>query len=211
MLMIPVLVRRNSVSLYPSIFHLHHINKGRSVCDPDADAVFQSCDGVLFRVHKQYLHHACGGFPPAELPTYDEVVSLTEVAKVLELLFAFVYPRRHPFLDGLDAMTLFALAEAVEKYEVFAGMGICLIRMKCVDLRYDHYLTSCPLCFVYREQVAHHPILVLNYAARHGYSKVMDEAAYLTVGLSLKTIAQSMDIDILKAWVRPTIPTHSRC
>lgn len=50
---------------------------------------------------------------------------LTESAKVLGILFQFVYPMRQPVLSGLQLDTLLALAEAVQKYQVFSAMNGC--------------------------------------------------------------------------------------
>jgi len=61
-------------------------------------------------------------------------VQLTESGKTLELLFAFVYPKRHPDLDNEDFQTVIELAEAVGKYEVYSAMCACNTRLKCVSL-----------------------------------------------------------------------------
>jgi hypothetical protein len=51
---------------------------------------------------------------------------------VLELLFQFIYPSRHPGLSDLKFCTLAMITEAAEKYEVFAAMNICEVRMRYV-------------------------------------------------------------------------------
>jgi len=150
-------------------------------CDPEADVIFKSSDGVLFRIHKQNLHSTCGAFPPAKLSTFGENVSLEEAADVLELLFAFVYPRQHPLLEDLSIATLVPLAEAAEKYQVFAAMGVCFFRMK--------------------QEVAENPIQVLNYAVKHNYPDLMEQAAFLVMGLSLTVIAALMDDRVLRSWL----------
>ncbi|PPQ65714.1 hypothetical protein CVT26_000330 [Gymnopilus dilepis] len=95
----------------------------------DADITIQSSDGVLFKLNRQNLGMNTGAFPGAEIATQEEIVYLTEPAKVLEIVFQFVYPRRHPTLGDIDFDTLLRVAEAVEKYEVFAAMNICEIRL----------------------------------------------------------------------------------
>jgi hypothetical protein len=66
-----------------------------------------------------------------EFETAGEIVNLTEDAATvtLELLFQFVYPQRHPNLSDSPYEVVAPLAEAAEKYEVFAAMNICGIRM----------------------------------------------------------------------------------
>ncbi|KAG6875708.1 hypothetical protein C0992_002788, partial [Termitomyces sp. T32_za158] len=61
-----------------------------------------------------------GAFPLAEL-----------VTETLELLFAFVYPWQHPTLRSSETpfALLSKLAEAAEKYQVFAAVNICNVRM----------------------------------------------------------------------------------
>ncbi|KAF8877849.1 hypothetical protein CPB84DRAFT_1794649 [Gymnopilus junonius] len=96
----------------------------------DADITIQSSDGVLFKLHRQNLGTNTGGFPGMEISTQEEIVHLPEPAKVLEIVFQFVYPKKHPKLKGLDFGTILEVAEAVEKYEVFAAMNICEIRLQ---------------------------------------------------------------------------------
>ena len=73
-----------------------------------------------------------GAFPGPEVPTEGEPVSLTETAKVLSILFSFVYPKRHPDLEDLDFSVVAAVAEAAGKYEVFAAMIPCNVRLTYV-------------------------------------------------------------------------------
>jgi len=48
---------------------------------------------------------------------------------VLEILFQFVYPRIHPDLRENDFETVTGVAEASEKYHVYAAMNICQLRI----------------------------------------------------------------------------------
>ena len=100
------------------------------VCAPDADITFQSSDRVLFHAHRKNLETNSAAFPPAEMLVCDEFVPLSEDSTTLELLFSFMYPRRHPDLESTPCEILAPLAEAAEKYEVFAAMNICKIRMR---------------------------------------------------------------------------------
>lgn len=103
-----------------------------SVSDYDADVVFQSGDSVQFRIHRKYLDATAGGFPPVDFagPGPGEIIQLQEDSQTLELLFQFTCPNRHPILDDVAFEILTAVAEAAEKYEVYAGMNHCLHCMK---------------------------------------------------------------------------------
>jgi hypothetical protein len=100
----------------------------------DSEVTFRSTDGVLFPVRRAYLDAHTGGFPPSDFATCDEIVPLTEDSTTLELLFQFVYPKRHPDLALVPFEVLYPLTEAAEKYEVYSAMNICSIRMKYVEL-----------------------------------------------------------------------------
>ena len=94
---------------------------------------FRSCDGMLFKVHRSNLASVSEGFsPPPGTDSRDEIVPLTESGDTLELLFQFMYPRRQPDLKKMEFKQLAELAEAAEKYQVFAAMGVCNIYMRYV-------------------------------------------------------------------------------
>lgn len=101
------------------------------VNDVDADVVCRSSDGLLFHVHRKNLEVCTGGFPlEAFWAGNRRQVRLPETAEVLEILFTFIYPRQHPDLAGLRFSLLTQIADAAEKYEVFAAKNICATRMK---------------------------------------------------------------------------------
>jgi len=96
----------------------------------------QSSDGIHFKLHRKYLEAYTGALPriinersasrvwiPAELE---------EPANVLEVLFLFVYPRRHINLEHTNFEIVMAVARATEKYEVFSAMKMCERRLRCV-------------------------------------------------------------------------------
>jgi hypothetical protein len=70
---------------------------------------------------------------PAMVSGVGEVVQLVEPAAVLELLFQYMYPQRHPKLKLVEFEVLNRLAEAVEKYEVYPALEHCNIFMQCVN------------------------------------------------------------------------------
>lgn len=100
----------------------------------NADIKFQSTDGVVFNLHTALLQAHTGGFPGPEFSAQGEVVQLSEPANVLALLFDLIYPKRHLDLSETEPETVFALAEAVEKYEVFSAMFVCNARLRFVYL-----------------------------------------------------------------------------
>jgi hypothetical protein len=71
-----------------------------------------------------------GAFPLANLGTPIGVVNLTEESPVLELLFQFIYPMRHPNLSSIPFETLTDLAYTAEKYKVYSAMSICNVYMQ---------------------------------------------------------------------------------
>jgi len=50
---------------------------------------------------------------------------VTEPSSILEIVFQFMYPRRQPRIKVLDFQTILAVADAVEKYKVFAATNLC--------------------------------------------------------------------------------------
>nr|GAT54404.1 predicted protein [Mycena chlorophos] len=169
---------------------------------PDSDICFRSSDNTLFRIHSKNLETHAEGFPPTAFSAASnsrlapniagssssdpaagmEVVELTERAETLELLFQFIYPQRQPDLTTLAFPVLADLAEAAEKYQVFAALDICRIFMG--NGLQDNALT------------------VLNYAVRHDYLEIADEAAPLTVSLPLDEIGKHMHPNYMGSWLR---------
>ncbi|KAH6909321.1 hypothetical protein BKA70DRAFT_232705 [Coprinopsis sp. MPI-PUGE-AT-0042] len=139
--------------------------------DKNADIIFLSSDKlnpVRFYIHSKNLEVSTGAFPPVSIRgtqvtgdlvglTVDEPVQLPEPATVLEVLFAFMYPRQHPELEDTPFEELEPLAEAVEKYQVYPALTTCKARMK-------GFLRD-------------HPVRVGAWAARHGHTTILNEAA----------------------------------
>ncbi|KDR70506.1 hypothetical protein GALMADRAFT_127718 [Galerina marginata CBS 339.88] len=91
----------------------------------DSDIEVLSADGFIFQLHRVVLGVVTGAFPGSEMETGGEIVQLTEPAKVLEVLFAFLYPKPPPNLQGVAFEELAAVAEAAGKYEAFSAAEIC--------------------------------------------------------------------------------------
>jgi len=150
-------------------------------CAEDADVTFQSSDGVLFRIHRKNLETNAAGFPPSGFDTRNEVVPLAETSETLELLFQFMYPKRHPDLETATIEILAPLAEAAEKYEVFSALNMCKVRMK--------------------NALPQHPYEVMVYAAKHGYSQMVGEAAPLLLDTPLNDMIQKLPEHMAMPWV----------
>lgn len=113
------------------IFHIDTFLQIKTpVHSSDADVTFQSTDNILFFIHRKNIETHAGGFPPPEFETRGEVVPLTEDAATLDLLFQLIYPQPFPDLFSLPFKLLEKLAEAAEKYQVYAAMYDCNLRMK---------------------------------------------------------------------------------
>ncbi|KDR68759.1 hypothetical protein GALMADRAFT_282919, partial [Galerina marginata CBS 339.88] len=156
----------------------------------DADVTIQSSDGVQFRLHRKHLEAHTGAFPGADsakLIVSDgraDVVHLTEPAEVLEILFEFVYPQRPPDLKDLEFKVLVPLAEAVEKYEVFAAMRMCEMRL--------------------RPFIQQGPLEILLHGLKHDYPQLINEAALQLSrsGKPLDDIVENLPSDAQMAWIR---------
>ncbi|KAJ6620399.1 hypothetical protein B0H10DRAFT_1774586, partial [Mycena sp. CBHHK59/15] len=157
----------------------------------DADIAFRSSDQVIFRLHIKNLETHSDGFPPSAFcaPGSNEVVDLSEPAATLDLLFQYMYPWRQPDLNTVEFPLLADLSEAAEKYQVYSAMDICKIFMG--NGLQDNALT------------------VLNYAVRHGYRDIADEAAPLTVSLPLQEVGAHMHQMYLGSWVYTVVPSPS--
>ncbi|TDL26537.1 hypothetical protein BD410DRAFT_783588 [Rickenella mellea] len=114
----------------------------------DADIIFVSDDGVLFRVHKFVLQFGSGFFKgmmemtrdPAEA-TANEPIRIQENSKVFAMLLDIIYPDREPpALESLEFAN--EVLQAAEKYEMRkATHSICLLVMS----QQQKFLTQQPL------------------------------------------------------------------
>lgn len=85
---------------------------------------------MLFAVHRRNLDtHSEGLSAPPVTHSGSDIVDLSESSEVLDVLFQYIYPRPQPELSGLDIDILAGLAEAVEKYQIYAAMQICKAEM----------------------------------------------------------------------------------
>ncbi|KIM44436.1 hypothetical protein M413DRAFT_38665, partial [Hebeloma cylindrosporum] len=151
----------------------------------DSDVTFLSSDFVAFKLHRKYLEATTGAFPSAEFETQGELVHLTEPSNVLEVMFQFVYPRRHPRLDKQDFSTFLAIAEAVEKYEVFSAMNTC-------ETRIIGFLQKSP----------DDAPAVLAHGIKHNYPILINEAVPHLSRLPLITVLEKIPPLGVFPWIR---------
>lgn len=97
----------------------------------DSDITIKSSDDVEFKVHRKNLDMFAEGFPGEEMKlTPEESVKLSETSKTLEILFQYMYRQPQPDLSEFPFEDVSAVAEASEKYFVFAAMEVCKIHMR---------------------------------------------------------------------------------
>ncbi|KII94582.1 hypothetical protein PLICRDRAFT_184566 [Plicaturopsis crispa FD-325 SS-3] len=168
---------------------------------PGSDVTLRSSDNVLFRVHKINLEMHSEAFagaaalPPvaaddmladADAPT----VSLPETGAVLELLLQYMYLRPQPVLDSLSIgfWSVAALAEAAEKYQVYAAMQPCKVQIRS-------HLSS---LWVAGSKA---PFEILLYAIKHHHHDLVDEAAALAITTPLSKIQAALPAQWFSAWI----------
>ncbi|KAF9565913.1 hypothetical protein CPC08DRAFT_704343 [Agrocybe pediades] len=148
----------------------------------NADVTIRSSDNVLFKLHRANLSVNTGAFPGTEMNTQGEEVQLTESAEILELVFQFIYPRRHPTLQNLDFSKLLDVSEAVEKYEVFPALHTCEMRLQ--------------------EHIQEHAHEILVHAIKHDYPSLMNRASVILALSPLVPMLEQLPTDCIIPWVK---------
>ncbi|TFK67445.1 hypothetical protein BDN72DRAFT_960970 [Pluteus cervinus] len=139
-------------------------------CNDPVDVVIRSSDGQLHGTHSKNLEMYSGGFPPASLADPDQIntIELTETSEIITLMLGYVHNQRYPESDKIEFEVFKQLAEAVEKYQIYAAMEACRLHMK----------HAAPL----------HSLDALAWATRHDYMEIADLAAPQTLGLTLEKV-----------------------
>ncbi|KIM42577.1 hypothetical protein M413DRAFT_10123 [Hebeloma cylindrosporum] len=161
--------------------------------DATADITFKSSDNILFKIHSKHLQTASAVLSLGSVSMdLAETVPLSEKSDVLEVLFQFIHPPqeggnyRQPCVTEMEPNLFFRVAEAAEKYAVFAAMNVCLTWMHQVVEKY--------------------PFRVLNHSGKHDYTKLADEAAEASVSVPSALANAGRYIThpgTLARWVRP--------
>ncbi|KAF9560262.1 hypothetical protein CPC08DRAFT_479447 [Agrocybe pediades] len=111
--------------------------------------------------------------------------NLPEPREVLEVLFDFIYPRRHPDLTGMLFSQLLPLADAAEKYKVYSAMAICQMCM--------------------RKFILTNPIDVFRHTSKYGYpSDIVAEAAIHCSRLKIPfdTLMKTFPKNAISVWFK---------
>jgi len=153
--------------------------------EQDGDLIVQSSDEILFILRQRQITDYAGDFP-VQASRYVNglpAVVLPEPARVLEIVLHFFYPdRRYPVLEDAAFKLVMSVAQAVEKYQVFAARTICVKR-----LRYF---------------VREYPALITSYATKYNHPSLINEAApHLLFSPLYETAEQLPSSDVL-SWLR---------
>jgi hypothetical protein len=150
--------------------------------DPNADITLRSSDGMLFKFFRKNLEVHSGVFADAGAfeASSKEIVDLSETSEILELFLQLMSHQEPPNLMSLEFNILASLAEAVEKYQVFSAMAICDVCMRIA--------------------LPHHPLEVLNYAARHNRVETMNAAAIESIGLKMSEVRKHLSQEVIVIW-----------
>jgi hypothetical protein len=87
---------------------------------------------VIFHLDRTNIKASSGAFPG--LDNYDRhnrTIHVEEPSSILEIILPFAEKRGTPKLPrDLEFETLAAIAEAVEKYQIFSAMELCRTRLR---------------------------------------------------------------------------------
>ncbi|KAF9525946.1 hypothetical protein CPB83DRAFT_858663 [Crepidotus variabilis] len=148
----------------------------------DSDLTIQSSDGIQFRLKRCYLAATTGAFPGTEIETLNEITYLTESSSVLTTLFQFTYPRKHPWIRDLSFSEMAAVAESAEKYQVFAAMNVCHMRMS--------------------EFLPEHGAEILTHAVKHDYPDLVELVIPLLARADLIKTLEKLPLAWALPWCR---------
>lgn len=127
----------------------------------------------------------------------DSVLVLPESSATLELLLQYMYNQPQPDLSELAFPALLALAEAAERYQVYAALEICKVYLRCVT---NDTADPCVLISI-SHMIPDHPLQVLTFALKHRRTSLMDEAAKETIGLPLADMLAVLQPEHFITWV----------
>jgi len=189
---------------------------------PDADLTILSSDGVIFKVHRKNLELHSDVFADAANATStdsgnDEPVELSESSAVLDLLFQYMYRQPQPNLQPVDFSVFAGLAEAAEKYVVYAALPAVMARMKeyisrhPVDVldyaaKHDHKELGSEAA---RSCISEHPLNALDYAAKTDLKELANEAARLSIALPISKAASILAPPTFTKWMSYYDQWHS--
>lgn len=169
----------------------------------NSDVTMQSSDDQIFSLHRKNLEFSTEGFPSSETPTAGQIVALSEPSTTLGLLFQFIYPQRYPSLEKLDFDSALVLAEAAEKYVVYAAIYACKFRLMYVRALFAIREINPQLTFFifHSEFIDSKPNELLSFAAKHNWYFLIVRLAPLLVDVPLFELSGILPSQIYTSWV----------
>jgi len=140
---------------------------------------------------------------PATASTLPEAVLrgpklLQESASVLNILFGFLGPGRHPALEKESFDVQLAVAEAAEKYSVFSAMNFCRYMFGYVHMLHGVAV----LTVIFSHILPQHSLEILAFATRHRYEELISSAAPPLLQTRLLDVLQALPAGWTVPWVR---------
>ncbi|KII85225.1 hypothetical protein PLICRDRAFT_669491 [Plicaturopsis crispa FD-325 SS-3] len=160
-------------------------------CAADHDIVLISNDRVSFDFYRRNIKVHSEGLLRAHLSDVEspgtacETLLVDETSKTLDLLLQFMSRQLPPSLCELPFADIAALAEAAEKYRVYAALPACR----------DFMWQTLP----------EHSLDVLTYAFKHRYRELADRAAPFTIKIPSEDIIKALPnifTPLLLPWIR---------
>ncbi|KJA23513.1 hypothetical protein HYPSUDRAFT_66202 [Hypholoma sublateritium FD-334 SS-4] len=154
--------------------------------DPSADIVVESSDGTRFRLHRKNIKvHTgsafLGGLYCSSVDDPD-ITCLSEPGDVLEIVFQFLYPQKHPDLGAVtESESVVAIADAVGKYEIYGAMNACEIRL--------------------RPFLSDHPTEIFTYAFKNRNQELLNKTALILSRFPLHERLENLPPQCSLPWV----------
>jgi len=168
----PVGIQDGAISMHP-LFN-----------NPSADILVESSDGIRFRLHSKNIqvHTGSGGLYCSSVND-PEITRLSEPVNVLEIVFQFLYPQKHPDLNAVSEFeNVAAIANAVAKYEIYGAMNACEIRLRA-------FLPS-------------HATEIFAYALKYQNQDLVNETALIFARFPLHERLESLPSQCSLPWVK---------
>ncbi|KAF5316714.1 hypothetical protein D9619_006758 [Psilocybe cf. subviscida] len=105
-----------------------------------------------------------------------------ESANLLENVFQFIYPKKHNFPAKMSIEVLLAVAEAIEKYEVFSGKALSEIHLSAA--------------------IDKHPLKVLDFSLKYNYEALIDKSSKPCLALRLSESITAIPPSLVQKWIQ---------
>ncbi|KAF5344948.1 hypothetical protein D9756_011498 [Leucocoprinus leucothites] len=147
----------------------------------DVTVEFECQDGRRFETTSKQAYTKASALIPKDWAPPD-VIHLSESSYILETLFMFIKPGRHPDLRNVSFDTLARITKAAEKYLVISAVTICRERM--------------------RSFIGLLPVHIFLYGVYYDCTEFVDKAAPLVVTKeTLEKVVPLLPVDYRLTWV----------